>query len=277
MPVQQPGVNVAWLGALALTWLFLAIRCYVGAGAKLRREGGAVSTVHVTPGDVFTTAALMMLMIGLGAMSFATAAAGDGPKFKVEQVLPGTLMSMIPLAGVAIFLGMRRVSVERFAGVAQEPAWRLVGKAAGFFAAALPLVLGLNLAMAQVLKEAGAEQDLVSLFKEVSSSGNVQGIVQMIFAAAILAPLNEELLFRGYFYPTLRRYIGAIPSALLTAAVFAGIHGNVAALPGLMLLALCFTMALEVTGSIWVCVGMHALFNGVNLAMLYVVATRGLG
>ena len=40
----------------------------------------------------------------------------------------------------------------------------------------------------------------------------------------ILAPLLEEMLFRGLLYPVLRRRIGVIASVLLTALAFASIH-----------------------------------------------------
>ena len=40
-----------------------------------------------------------------------------------------------------------------------------------------------------------------------------------------LAPLLEELFFRGLLYPLLRRAFGLIVAVLLTAAAFAAIHG----------------------------------------------------
>ncbi len=40
-----------------------------------------------------------------------------------------------------------------------------------------------------------------------------------------LAPLLEELFFRGMLYPLLRRRLGLTYAVLLTAAAFAGIHG----------------------------------------------------
>ncbi len=41
-----------------------------------------------------------------------------------------------------------------------------------------------------------------------------------------LAPLLEELFFRGMLYPVLRRGLGLLASVLLTAAAFASIHGG---------------------------------------------------
>jgi CAAX protease family protein len=40
-----------------------------------------------------------------------------------------------------------------------------------------------------------------------------------------LAPLLEEIFFRGLLYPILKKYFAVIGGVLLTAAAFAGIHG----------------------------------------------------
>ena len=41
-----------------------------------------------------------------------------------------------------------------------------------------------------------------------------------------LAPLLEELFFRGLLYPMLRRAFGLVIAVVLTAAAFAAIHGT---------------------------------------------------
>ncbi len=92
---------------------------------------------------------------------------------------------------------------------------------------------------------------------------------KIIFAGVILAPLSEEFLFRGYFYGALKRYCGAPASAIFTAALFAGIHLNLASLPSLFVLALCLTIAYEATGTLLLPVAMHALFNLSQLLTLY--------
>ena len=80
-------------------------------------------------------------------------------------------------------------------------------------------------------------------------------------------------MFRGFFYVVFKRYVGAPVSALFTAALFAAFHVNLTAFPGLFVLALCFTIAFEATGSLVVPMTMHALFNGAQLGLLYLMST----
>jgi membrane protease YdiL (CAAX protease family) len=43
--------------------------------------------------------------------------------------------------------------------------------------------------------------------------------------AVLAAPLMEELFFRGFLYPALRRF-GTVTAVLLTSLAFAGVHGG---------------------------------------------------
>ena len=66
-------------------------------------------------------------------------------------------------------------------------------------------------------------------------------------------------------------------AALLTSALFALVHVNLASLPALFYLALCLTLAYEWTGSLLVPITMHALFNTVSLVGLYVTSRTSPG
>src|SRR5262249_17482557 len=95
----------------------------------------------------------------------------------------------------------------------------------------------------------------------------------MVFiTASIIAPLVEEVLFRGYFYPTLKRYFGPVASALAVSLLFGVTHGSAAALAPLFVLALCLTAAYEYTGSLLVTMTMHFAFNTINLVLMSISA-----
>ena len=52
-----------------------------------------------------------------------------------------------------------------------------------------------------------------------------------------------------------------MPGVFFNAALFAAIHVNLPAFAPLFVLAVCLTLAYEWTGSIWVSMCMHSLFN----------------
>jgi membrane protease YdiL (CAAX protease family) len=94
----------------------------------------------------------------------------------------------------------------------------------------------------------------------------------VLVMAIVVAPLAEEFIFRGYLYPVGKKYLGGFAAAMVTAALFAVLHGHTASLPALFTLALCLVLSYEKTGSLLVPMIMHAVFNAVSVAgILYLM------
>jgi hypothetical protein len=89
----------------------------------------------------------------------------------------------------------------------------------------------------------------------------------MAFAAAIVAPLCEEVVFRGYLYPAAKRFSGPWVAALCSALIFSAVHGSVAALLPLFVFGLVLVAIYEFTGSIWAPIGVHFLFNSATVVI----------
>jgi uncharacterized protein len=94
-------------------------------------------------------------------------------------------------------------------------------------------------------------------------------IALVLFAlfAVVLAPISEELIFRGGLFRYLRTRVPRWVALLLPAVIFAGPHVNSQTLHGLnsvlplIGLAVVFSLAYERTGRIAVPIIAHALFN----------------
>ena len=92
--------------------------------------------------------------------------------------------------------------------------------------------------------------------------------VLLIVNACLVAPLAEEILFRGYIYAAVKRYTGPIFSIVVVSLLFAVVHLNIPALWPLWFFAILLTLAYEFSGSLWVPIGIHALFNTFNVALM---------
>lgn len=86
----------------------------------------------------------------------------------------------------------------------------------------------------------------------------------------IVAPIAEEVIFRGWLYGKLRARIPAIPAILLVSVLFGIVHGqwNVGVTVFVMSIAMCVIR--ELTGTIWGGVLIHILKNGIAFYLLYV-------
>jgi membrane protease YdiL (CAAX protease family) len=96
--------------------------------------------------------------------------------------------------------------------------------------------------------------------------GPVSLVHRLYFAvvAIFLAPLVEEVLFRGIIYPTVKQ--AGFPKLALwgTSLLFALIHGNLLSFLPLVFLALIFTWLYEQTDNLLASIVTHACFNAAN-------------
>lgn len=95
----------------------------------------------------------------------------------------------------------------------------------------------------------------------------------------LVAPLMEELLFRGFLYPALARWTGATASLIITASAFTLLHGaqlGYAWAPLLLIFVVGFTLTVTRmrTNSVAVCVIVHMTYNFLLLLQTY-IATHG--
>ena len=92
--------------------------------------------------------------------------------------------------------------------------------------------------------------------------------ILLIANACLVAPVVEEVIFRGYLYGVLKRFTGAIFAAFISASLFAVAHNNLPAVLPLWGFALFLTLFYEASRCLWVPIGMHAVFNAVQVFRL---------
>ena len=105
-------------------------------------------------------------------------------------------------------------------------------------------------------------QETVKLL-QTSTDPLVLGL--MAFAAVIAAPICEELVFRGYFYPTAKKFAGPWAAGIFSALIFASAHGSLSALLPLFIFGCLLVLIYEKTGSLWAPIAVHFCFNGATV------------
>ena len=95
----------------------------------------------------------------------------------------------------------------------------------------------------------------------------------ILLRACVLAPVGEELFFRGALFGWLRRRLSAPVSIGVTAAAFAAIHGFPAILPIAFALGVAFGWIRERTGSTVPTVVAHMLHNAILVAVSFATSS----
>jgi membrane protease YdiL (CAAX protease family) len=163
------------------------------------------------------------VLLSITVAVFATGVIGTHAPTSVNELAGNPLVVRAFLAGQAaayllvlgcMFFVVRSRSHGRFAPSIQ---WNWPGRsAAAFFMGGLVLALAVDgLSRFLPLPKSLPIEDLFT---------NRANAYLMALFGLTLAPLLEELFFRGLLYPVLRRRMGLIVAVLLTAVGFAGIH-----------------------------------------------------
>ena len=134
-----------------------------------------------------------------------------------------------------------------------------------------PLTVGLQMGSTKLMELLGLDPqvqlavDILTLTQSWSDR-LILGVV-----ALVLAPVAEELLFRGILYPALKGMGYPRLAFWSTAAVFSLIHFNMATFLALFAFACLLNLLYEWTGNLLTCMVAHATFNAINLVMLMVM------
>jgi membrane protease YdiL (CAAX protease family) len=102
--------------------------------------------------------------------------------------------------------------------------------------------------------------------KQLGADKSTAALIAVALLVCVVAPVAEEVFFRGYFFTALRNWKGVWPAAVVTGIVFGAIHAGSAPVGYLVPLAVFgFGLCLLYwkTGSLYPCIVLHALNNTV--------------
>jgi len=206
----------------------------------------------------------------LGVMLFRKLSPGlpaaDG-KF-IEFLIGAVSFQCIPLGMVHLFLRQHDVGWRDFLGLRRAGVNAAVLRGALVALIVLPVAHLLAeyaaAALTAIESKAPAPQHAIEVLKGSNTPGK-----QMLFAftAVVLAPLMEEILFRGVLYAVIKEAGHPRAALWLSSLAFAAIHANKMSFVPLMFFAVILALLYERTGRLIAPIAAHAAFNAANIIM----------
>jgi membrane protease YdiL (CAAX protease family) len=176
----------------------------------------------------------------------------------------GAIFSLLLTAFLLSFLILRSRDPFDLFGL-RGTRWRQIVPAACLgLAAALPAIYFVHSLSLHLMAGDAQPQPLLQF---LAGNSDLHGRLLLIVTAILIAPISEELIFRGYIFGVLRRYAGPWWAMIISASIFAAIHAHIPSLAGLFVLAVTLTLVYQSTGSLWTPMLMHALFNAVTVIL----------
>jgi membrane protease YdiL (CAAX protease family) len=141
----------------------------------------------------------------------------------------------------------------------------------GGYLVALPLVVLISLLNQEIWQGQGGSNPLLSLALE-SQNWLVLGI--FFFTAAVLAPLFEELIFRGFLLPSLTRYFPVWLAILASSLLFAIAHLNLSEVLPLLVLGCVLGVVYSRSRNLVASMTLHSLWNSGTLISLFILGNQ---
>lgn len=223
--------------------------------------------------------ALMMVYLLLPQLGFGLA----GHLFADEsgeenlRILLATLFGQIGLLlALLVFFESTRPQGMSFPGLISVSGGQSLRLALIYWGRALPLVWLVSLVwngMLWLINYLGFELDLVPQDAALWIAG-ADSVYFLIFAALmviVLAPVVEEIFFRGFLYPVLAARFNERVAFFASSLLFGLVHANLQNFLALTLLGCLLAYAYRQTRDIRVPIFFHALFNAFTFANLFFI------
>jgi hypothetical protein len=194
----------------------------------------------------------VVLLVG-GITAVAVAPGGDVEEIPAELNIVLTLVQDAALIGAAVWFAswVRKPTFWQF-GFASTRLWPAVGWSA--------------LAAVCYLIFAGVYSALVT--PEEQTTLEDLGVDELSpvflgFAIIVVAPVVEEVFFRGFLYRAMRSSLPTVVAALVAGTIFGLVHAptGVEVVPVLAALGVALCLVYERTGSLYPCIFLHTLLN----------------
>ena len=238
-------------------------RVYAGGGDSVQIE-------FFSKFDLIWVSLIVFLMLWAFAVSAASTQRINSENIDTVEMLKDVSIWWSAILGPTLLsLKMRGSKLGSVFGLDRMPVGRSLLLGIALLISALPLVFAVDYVASILLKANPTTdaQEVIQIFENASSGAQR---IPIIVLAVVVAPVAEELAFRGYIYGVIKRYVGAIPALVLSGILFALIHGNLPSFFPLLVLASVFALAYELSGSLLVPMTMHALFNAFSLILVLV-------
>lgn len=117
----------------------------------------------------------------------------------------------------------------------------------------------------------------VEMINDTLTKGPIAARAVAILAVTLVGPLVEELVFRGFMWDALRRFGSPAMAMVGTSFLFAAYHMDPAQSFALLITAFTLGWVRWMSGSVWPCVVVHVVNNGLGVLAAFVAVEGSFG
>ncbi|MEQ1822143.1 MAG: type II CAAX endopeptidase family protein [Fimbriimonadaceae bacterium] len=263
----ERNASVIWIIASALLFCLVASPFIVALFRSMKSSAFMARGHYALPmtlvqADIFALRAAQLLTAFLTVSILAAATYSQGTSKGAWSIVGSVaaLMTVLVLVRGRLF-GVRTGIFRRSDSPRSAIPLGILIYVAGAPVIAFAAVVGVQIFSGLPAPEHGATTAL--------ASSDLLSTVAIIIGAVVVAPIVEEIIFRGLILPALHRLTGkAWVAIIITNLLFGAMHSTgIPAWAALAMIGVVNSIAVYQTGSLYPAMAMHALHNGVLVTM----------
>jgi len=199
------------------------------------------------------------LIVFMSTVAFASRFSSGPPPKDVAYQWSSSILGLIQYGVILGILYVITLGLDRrsFLALRRPTSWKAAAGIAALVLIAVLVVGGIVDQFTNPEREQG-------LIPQNWDSSKIAPFTAFAFVVVIVAPIVEELQFRGVGYGLLERF-GRTAAVLLVGLAFALVHGLIGGFPPLLVFGVGLAYLRSRTDSIYPCMLLHASFNAFGL------------
>ncbi len=193
-------------------------------------------------------------------------------KFSAEDFAPIAISMALThgtvLLCVFVIAAVKRVRLRSLFGGGSHRFFRDIGTGAIGYVSMVVIVCPAMIATGLLLKLLHREPEPQQILALFAIQKSVFAKIYFSVWTVLIAPVAEEMLFRGILLPLILRVVSPAFAIGAVSLCFAALHGDATAFLPLVAVSVSLCIAFLATESLVVSITMHAFFNSVTTAVL---------
>lgn len=132
----------------------------------------------------------------------------------------------------------------------------------------LPLIILAGFVINLISNYYGINPEMQDVVKWILEEKSLFILMSLVFFGIIIAPLIEEIIFRGFLQSALKNYFGRRYAILISASLFAAVHMDIFAFFQILILGILLGYLYEKTQTLAASVVVHIIHNSLTLVFL---------
>jgi len=228
------------------------------------RPWSLMSALYIVAPLVFVQIAFAMIYMFFGGGT----ALDSSDNERAMVVVHSLLFHWVCFALIGLSLYIRRLPWTTAFGFSSRTFWREAGWGVAIIIGVMPMLIGYNFVAQLVMDWIGYQPPVQDVTRIIFGASDLSTKIYFTLLAVVIAPVVEEMLFRGILLPAITRKAGVKPAIIIVSVLFAAVHGHLPSAVPLFILSTALSLGYIYRGSLVTSIAMHSFFNSLTIAVI---------